>query len=775
MVGDGHVGRSHLFNLALVGLRQDFKQNQLSGYHRLYQQLNPTVEELACHQNDYLDLVCHPVGHVAKFAIDNLGKLEKQSALDVQPFAREIQNVFSSDGKGNAVAGLKILKSALVRQKKKPNATLLDATIEALRHVNADVQGAALAILESHATHLSESQRESIRDMHAFVAASNRVRLLVLADNDGTVAPSKAPKTRLAPAIPTQATQQFDYQPLTGSINTQTVLSEDAKLTPITTVDELIDTAFHLVETVDSPDDVERLIDGISRLADQHPPDFEARIAPLLRRLKTPGGGNGLSMHRIGPSLAALEVLFTWATNKHYRSENYYGSYTTNEDAFEPIINHFRQVAEHVHARKSRQLFSAPTHKNGWIDPRVWVKRLIVRQNEPDRLGLMDFRLSLLRLAPDHRAEAREMTSALDPITGRIADLALGAYILPEASDEPWHSLWITAARAHDPLKDWSGDFAALGIKDGLPDSLHPAAHHWTSTNRSGQYENMRWRHPVMHFSVTLPGEDAPPPQPAPPPPHEQPTFITSVLQNLGLTKAKTLASINSALSPSQPRWREIPTAALCHCEDKTGENHYWSSPLNNVWVQHWLFYIWPQNPESAAFKAAAKIVCRMDDNSSNWEPNLGFYNAFFQKGRPWGEGMHLLLALGLIAKDADVRTLSVDALIEGIDSHLFNPALYAAIMHRLSAGEWIKYNRLAENILPVIQISPQHAFVISEALQAWIPHFDFTQRNSFHLLALLTEAQAITGQPLSAPTKAALQAIKAGGKTGKLAKQLAA
>lgn len=781
LAGDGHIARAHLFNLVLEGLRQDFKQNQLAGYHRLYQQLEPTTEELARHQNDYLELLCHPVGHVAKFAIDSLAKLEKQGALDVQPFAREIQTVFSSNGKGNAVAGLKILKSALARQKKKPDPALLDATIEALRHVNADVQGAALAILEAQAAHLSDSQRESIRDMESFVAASNRARLLALAESTGKTAPAKATKTRAAPATTAAAapTEQFDYQPLTGSITQQTVLSEETRITPIATVDELIDTAFHLVETIDSPDDVERLIDGISRLADQRPADFEARLAPLLRRTETAYSGNGLAGIRIGPSLATLEVVLTWATDKLHRSENYDGNYTLREDAFMPLITHLQQVADEVHARRPRQLLSTPTHKGGWIDPRVWVDRLIARQHESGLSNAMDFHLALLRLAPDNRAEALAKTVALGPQLRRIAGFALGADALPEKADQPWYALWITAARAHDPLKDWSADFAALALQDKLPDSLHPAIHHWTSTNRSGQYDNTRWRHPVMHFAVTIAGEEIP----SPPPPSsplledDKPSFLTGVLNSLGLKKAAviTKASVSSILSPTQTKWRELPTAALCHHPEKSENQYYWSSPLNTVWTQHWLFYLWPQNPESAAFKAAAKVAQRMDDNGSSWSPSHGFYNALFQTGRPWGEGMHLLLALGLIAKDADVRSLSVDALIEGIDNRLFDPALYASIMQRLTAGEWVKYNRLADNLMQVIQVSPQHAFVVGQALQAWIPHFDFAQRNSFHLLELLTETQAITGQPLSAPTKTTLQAIKAGGKTGKLAKQLVA
>jgi hypothetical protein len=37
-----------------------------------------------------------------------------------------------------------------------------------------------------------------------------------------------------------------------------------------------------------------------------------------------------------------------------------------------------------------------------------------------------------------------------------------------------------------------------------------------------------------------------------------------------------------------------------------------------------------------------------------------------FQRNRPWDEPAHLLLCLGLLAKEVDVRDLAIDALIDG-------------------------------------------------------------------------------------------------------------
>jgi hypothetical protein len=162
-----------------------------------------------------------------------------------------------------------------------------------------------------------------------------------------------------------------------------------------------------------------------------------------------------------------------------------------------------------------------------------------------------------------------------------------------------------------------------------------------------------------------------------------------------------------------------------------------------------------------------------MDENSSSWSPSSGFFQALFQRGRPWGETGHLLLCIGLIGKDADARGLSVDALIEGIDARLFDPALFAATMVQLAQGEWVKFNRLGEALMLVVPVSPLHAAVVSDALQQCLPRLDLRQRNIFHLLEVMVEAQALTGQKLTSDARAALETFDGSGKAAKIAKHL--
>lgn len=733
----GHVDREHLLELALDGLRLDLKQNQLSGFHGFYKKMRPTPDEQLRHQQRYIDLLCHPVGHVVKFAIDMLGDLEKRGALDAGPALREVQTVFSSDGKGNAAAALKLTARVLARSKGS-GPIALAAICEALRHAHPDVQAQALELLEKNAGALDEAHRDTLRSLEPFAAASNRPRLAKLL---GAVAAVDEPVAEEAGG------HLDDYRPIFPDALLQPLLASIEPVEPITTVEALIDAALHALEVVESPDDIERIIDAISRLADQRPIDFDARMAPLLHRLKTGRASNGLVIGSVGVGLALLDLLYTWATGKLYRSPNPELKYYTQEDAFVPVIAHLRVVTGRVARQESQALLCAPTHHGGWIDPLIWLDRLHALQ-APELIESMDLRLSLLRLAPDNRAEARERLTGLPESLRRIANFALGGDEAPGRADRGDHATWITAARCRAPLADWTDAFAALELADAWPDGVTPARYAWHASQEVTESHGHRWKHPKLQMSVTCGGTSMMT--------AEDGGLFGRIRQTLGQRIVTD--------------WAALPSAALSRRMDS---KHYWSGELHTLWVTQWLATIWPQNPAASHVKGIERLAQRVDDNSSNWSPSSGFFQALFEAGRPWGEMGHLLLCIGLIGKDADARGLAVDALIEGINARLFDPALFAATIVRLAQGEWVKFNRLGEALMLVVPLSPLHAAVISDALQRSLPGLDLQQRNFFHLLEVIVEAQALTGQELTDEARAALESFAGKGKVAKLAKQL--
>ncbi|GMN03827.1 DUF6493 family protein [Erythrobacter sp. MTPC3] len=304
--------------------------------------------------------------------------------------------------------------------------------------------------------------------------------------------------------------------------------------------------------------------------------------------------------------------------------------------------------------------------------------------------------------------------------------------------------------RAREPLADWSEEFKPLGVTNPWPGGVVPAIYEWSTSSKAEQYADMRWRTPIFKAGVEQTDRGA----------------GSAGGEEASVFNVSRLLNLKKGIG-----WEEMPAAAV-H-QNKSKARYDLDGDLNTTWVAQWLAYIWPQNPAYAYFGGARLLVQRVDDDASNWNPSHGFFKALFVRGRVWGEAEHLLLSLGLVGKDADAKGLAIDAMIEGIETRQFNPALFAHTMARLANGGWLKLNRVGETLKQVIEVSPLHANAIGTALQDWLPHFDLSQRNSFYVLEAMVEAQAIAPQPLSDEVRKCLGQSKGKTKAAKLAQQI--
>lgn len=740
----GHYSREKLLDHAVTGLRADIKQNQLSGYAKFFKAMKPTKDELIARHKAIIDLLCHKVGLVQKFAVDTLAKIETSDAFETGPALRELPAVFAAPAKGTAISALKLLDKMLKRSAKKgaPDAAALEAVVEALQHENGDVQAKAIALLSEYAAALDDAQWDRVEDASGFIAATHQRSFAELLAKSGRA--SDAPE-----AEPLEAQH---YKPLSEDLLANRVLFEDDRIEPIATLDALIDAAFHAVEVVDGPDEIERIIDAISRMADQRPADFDQRVAPMLHRLSDRSlatAQNGLATASIGVGDSVRAFVQSWASGELRGPVKGHLKYYSKENTFVPVIGHLHAMAQRVVQGISKQPLSTPTHRGGWIDPLVWVERLKNRADEPGALGSIDLHRSLVRLAPDNRAAALQVSADTPGDLGRVARFALGGEDRPTKDDAKHYAAWLCAARSCDPARDWSEEFAVMRVEDTQPGGARPARFEWRTSHTKESYQDMRWKNAHLSYEVSAAESGGTTPQ-----------------------GAKSFFSLGRNLlgKSSEPEWKSIPTIAA---NGRVERSQFGWSELLSVWVAQWLFYVWPQDVTGAYFRATSSLMTRIDEDTSSWSPSHGYFDALFVRGRPWGEGGHLVLCLGLVGKDADAKGLAIDAMIEGVDSSAFQPRRFAHIMQKLSDAEWVKLNRLGASLTQVAQTSPLHANALSQAMQLWLPNFDFTQRGAFHVLESLSEAQASSGLPLSQGVRANLETLKGSSKAAKLAKTL--
>ena len=186
-------------------------------------------------------------------------------------------------------------------------------TMEALAHESPDVHKLALDLLEKHAGPVSADLARALSERLDHVAASQRSRLHKLIAT-ASPAPMETPDENAEPNEPKDEQETAlrqraralpkKWRQLAGVDDILSALEEtrggipaidfdpmalprldrDRRIEPIRDLDELIDVFAHVVEEPDDPVEVERVLDGVSRLCDQRPDDFASRTGPLRKR-----------------------------------------------------------------------------------------------------------------------------------------------------------------------------------------------------------------------------------------------------------------------------------------------------------------------------------------------------------------------------------------------------------------------------------------------------------------------------------------------------------
>jgi len=762
----GHIDRDRLLDASLSGLLLDIKQNQLSGFHKFHKRLLPGKEELVKRHDEYLGLLSHNVGHVIKFALAMIAQLEKKSSLDSAGFLAEVSSVFMHETKGNAILALKLIDRVAKKDPSHSEAAV-DAIIEGLKHVNPDVQALAVQLLETHQPVMNDKHYETISDSFHFLSAAvkqqakdflnqyglvdegeNQVEVSDEEFNHQLAALSKKEKIILGIDDPAILEMERGFlPPIEKNILKQHVLAGLETLTPINDLDELIREVSHAVEVVDTPDLVDQIIDGISRLCDQRPQDFSSKVAPLLNRLeKGMGGSQGLVDSYGNLQLALADLLFTWLTGEYYNSDK--NEYSSDSFPEQPSVTLVRDLTKRIVKQQAQPLIATATHTGGWIDPLVWIERVIYYEKHNLNFDRMDFSLSMLHLAPDNRDQARKRLNELTDDIRALVDFVLGGDSKPGYDDREQYELWISAARARDADTNWAELFAPMELNDCWPGSVYPAIYEWRSYTKKTEHYSF----PKIEIKISSEAQEQGE--------TDSKSGISKAMSKLGNVMRGKIAT----------EWQRIPSAAF---NQRSVLENSWDDNINITWIVQWLEQNWPLNPEPMYLLGVKQMAFRIDEDSSNWEPSHGFFHGLFEKKRAWGEAAHLMLSIGLVGKDADCRGLAVDALIEGIESGKADITLLADVLGKLSEGGWPKLNRLSENLLQVSQVSSVHAWAVSELIQLWVGCSSLKQHNYFKMLEILYEVQSVTRQSLHNTTLDVLKELKGSSKAAKLAIQL--
>jgi hypothetical protein len=757
----GKVSRPRLLGATLDGLHRDFHEARARWFAGLHEQLSPTVDERAGRADRYLSLLHSRNGSTVAFALKSLGIVQKAERLNADSLFDNLRPALAGRTKGVVRDALKLLDRVSGGAGSAGRAAALAA--EALLQEWPDVQGLAADVIGRAGPPDDAALRALVQERLPDVAASQRDKLVAwLASAEPVVTPAPGPADAPDPDACRDRMSALDprFSDLAGVPEVAAVcergsgyipavafdpmdvprLDPEQRIEAIEDLDTLLERFAAVLEDPSSPDEVERVLDGVSRLCDQHPTDFHDRVAPLraqaLEVLKNIGRTEWFeSALRWG--LARLAVRWTESATPDERDAVIGtigpGSGVTLAQPRELHTDagpgpgrgalfqaRLAGIVRRGARRLAAPLLSAPTHAGGWIDPRTLVDRAKVWQTLGQFPSNLDRALALLRVAPDHRSAALREAETVEGEFGDALRYALGG---EEESIGPTDTLWIAAARARAPLAD-----------DDRVEARHPRR--GADAGRAVRFRLRPGRHGVVRGFFD------------------------------GSQRPRLLETTPPGGS-SCPN--NLPTVAL-HSDDAYGYD---------AGMHRWLATVWPLARESFFAQGFEHIVGR-DGGLMDLRANRPFLETLFDADAPLKDVGVLLLTGALSAKQAELRLLAVDALIAAVDDGRLDRATLGGALATLLPAGLLVPARLAKSLGAAAKVSPLHAYVIGGALQQGLCCAQELLSGGVNwtglatLLRLLKELLIELGEPLRlAELHTALSELPATGSTANLIRQL--
>jgi hypothetical protein len=281
LLNAGFVERERLLDATLAAQQRDFGERDVRVVAGMHARLEPTLAERTARLESYLRLISSPTPAASECGITHAAGVATPAQL--APFASE---ALPRATKARAIRMLKLLDA--------PDPLPLVAVCAGLSHDHRDVQARAVTILERRLSKLAAADdlREALREVRDAAAPSVQPRIDALL---GRQAQTAEQPHRLGPMRARQGARPV----AAGAVH--------PPFEPITGVRELVDVFSILLEEEGNGHDMERALDGVSRLCCERSAGFERTTSALRRRLLTKrASGQTLHPHIVMLLLAWL-------------------------------------------------------------------------------------------------------------------------------------------------------------------------------------------------------------------------------------------------------------------------------------------------------------------------------------------------------------------------------------------------------------------------------------------------------------------------------------
>ncbi|MFD1159305.1 DUF6493 family protein [Roseovarius aestuarii] len=696
LCADGLLDRDRLLDASLDALERDFGQFRASWYSRFHAALAPTPEEYAARTDRYLHLLGSAVPPTMSFALKALRHIDKLGDLSPKALLAAIEPALQARQKSSVKAALQLLKNCA---KKHPDhaVEIAKTATAALISEAGETQEQALDLIE----HLNQSQNPAI--------------CALLAEYVDTAAPGT--QKRLSSMLGVQATPQdasLDYPiPELQAINT------------VASAEEAVSVFLELLEDGRDPFLMERAMAGLARYgAAAH-----SLLSPVGKRAKQIRKRIANDGYRTAPYFLRpiSATALAWVNGTDVKTElrpflepRYPGHQPIqiSDHSFEGLfLARSEELLGFARAGHSVPMLSMPTDNRGYLDAARLIDRLKTYRALSLQPGVADFKLALMRLAPEGREKALAIWQPQTEAERALA-YALGADFAPEDDKQ----LWVVAWSSRLPLNSDPQIHTLVGKEiagAGTPITFEFDA----IVHRSDEYF---WPAPVVTTS-----------------PEPSKDLEGAIAFGIPWKSEQTY------ISGPHPSWMSKP------CE-------WWVSVLR---------------PAHSELVFATGILELYLDQILADHHCLTFLEPFFRPGLQPGVMAHALLAWYLAAADGAVGARTQDAIATLVAQQNFSPAQFADAAQKLIFKAGLPLRGWTKRVREITTFSPDHASAIRDALSAILTATPTEPpRDLGGILELLYELHVASGTAVTCPDLlSALSGVRAGGKIGKFSKKLAA
>ncbi|MEM6738421.1 MAG: DUF6493 family protein, partial [Bacteroidota bacterium] len=452
------IDRKEVLDKTFEPLRQEWIQFRSGWFTRFHEYLEPTVEERKEYEQQYLRLLSNSIPTNKSFAIKALTILSKNDLIDENAFVNSCEHVLISDKKSLVNSTIKILRRILDRDPSF-NVVVSEKIVQALFLQDAGIQKEVFKVLEKTVQNKIDFQPKLTPYIDLIVPSVKTEFKSWLTKEE--------PKVELV--------NRYHSLPLKSFQKVKAITSENELL-------------FHISQVLESGDQICE-IEKIYQAAFNFNEISHSALDPIRDRAEY--WFNRVDGFNYTKGYLA-NFLLSWKNNFKYDID-----YDVRYDSFARLgINEFQQgrIQELVELKRKKvnyAMLSVPSIEPYFIEPDVFVERLITNQAFGTSVGEYDLILAVARLKLSEGIN-KEYSSLND----ELKDLCDFIFKQGDYRSKDYKYAWICAFRTvhSDQKLDTNPDLASI------PDVVHSTDIKWGL-----QLDNGPYRHDKISIDFLLP------------------------------------------------------------------------------------------------------------------------------------------------------------------------------------------------------------------------------------------------------------------------------